>query len=121
MKNNFYRVYRQEYRPGAQARVSFSVLKDDLALEFWYQEHSKDIKEKHPGLFQNPLGGVERHSVKSVYDGDSKHEGCFILGVPCHHDGSSLWADKFMPYRDDHGLIFTMLEKAHEEYHKDES
>lgn len=40
------------------------------------------------------FGGVEIHSKVRLYefgDGKPSHDNCWLLGCPCHHDGSSLY------------------------------
>lgn len=116
-----FRMYRKEFPLTGEIRHSFSVQDaNGCALEFWYHEFPEKITRR-VGLQNLMLGGVERHTIKPMdYDTeDSKRPSCMVLGQSCYHDGSSLWAEKYMEDRLNHEETFMLLEADHEKHFAD--
>ena len=81
--------------------------------------HVTDLGEdyKHGDRY---CGGLETHSRQPLgADEAPSHEKCWLLGGPCWHDGTSLYAhEKLIPFwltaPHDHERIFRMLEHEYE-------
>ena len=69
-------------------RQGYQLSKDGRGIEAWNIRLPADI----PIM----VCGLEIHSAEKLPDRHmTRHEECYIIGQPCHHDGSGLWGDKF--------------------------
>lgn len=98
-----FRRFKQEHKE----RTDWAIIGPRGAVHFWkFNTTSHDC------------GGVEEHRKEpndyQVGEPPSQ-DNCFLLGCPCWHDGSSLYADKFFPILRDEGDegIFTKLEREY--------
>ena len=78
----------KRFKQDRKDRTDWAVIGPLGAVHFW--------------KFNNypQLGGVEEHrKAPADYQNGQppSHEDCFLLGCPCWHDGSSLYADTFFP------------------------
>ena len=95
-----YRRFKQE----RDDRTDWAIIGPRGAVHFW----------KFNNISHN-CGGVEEHRKEPAdYQAGEppREENCFILGCPCWHDGSSLYADKFFPILELQGeeAIFIQLQ-----------
>lgn len=82
--------------------------------EKWAEEHGRDTRYS---------GGLEQHSrVPPDYMADNapSQDRCWLLGCPCWHDGTSLYASEFViPFwlaaPNDHERMFQFLAREYSE------
>jgi hypothetical protein len=77
---------------------SLAVVGDKGGIHFHfrkYPESLKSIMTPFTDRYPYDAGGVEVH--KRCTGGEQpNHESCWLLGEPCYHDGSSLYASEVM-------------------------
>lgn len=81
--------------------------------------HVTDMGENHKHG-DRYSGGLEQHSRQPFgTDEAPSHEKCWLLGGPCWHDGTSLYAHEtlipmWLAAPNDHERVFRMLEHEYE-------
>lgn len=77
------------------------------------------IMDDEPG--REPSAGLEFHHLAPPYGEDeaAHHSPCWLLGAPCWHNGTSLYASESVWPRvhmckGDHGEIFRVLEREYD-------
>jgi len=78
----------QHKKGTTDGRHWWAVVGDLGGVHFWYSE------SKHDG---QKYGGVEWHWRERTEDYHTEtpsHDDCWVIGGPCWHDGTSLYADE---------------------------
>lgn len=75
------------------------VIGGTMAKHLWIRQSVHAMKDDYDG--ERYLGGVETHwrsPPEHARFSAPDHNNCRILGAPCWHDGTSLWAsEKWIP------------------------
>ncbi len=86
--------------------IKQQIVRSDGVYYSWYLVHKSrngvqfhgPVYENQESFRENKFGfqacGIERHSVKPLYENQSPLEKCFVTGGDCYCDGTSLGADE---------------------------
>lgn len=91
-------------------KVIFAVVGDRAAVHFWVLPNYDNESESR--------GGVEFH-IQPTRDEQPDHAHCWLLGKPCFHYGSSLYAEEkliplfhFCAHKGEYDAVWRELENA---------
>ena len=120
--------YERHMRDNGTERHVWSVKNERGGLHVWAHQHDDDYRMKWG---QRYWGGIEMHSPRPLHEGQEgkpHHDKCWLLGVPCWHDGSSLQFDEQIEpilsddiCGQDHSFVFDLLRRRHAYYFGDPS
>ncbi len=110
--------YRHEYRYAPRfgnPEHIWTVIGAKGAMHFHVTDLSEDY-ERANGVRWS--AGLETHSRMPLGDDAPSHEKCWLLGGPCWHDGTSLYAqEQIVPFwreePDNHERMFQFLEREY--------
>jgi len=114
MDTNRYKYEYRYYNPyGAKFKHSYELVGRLGALNLHISEHSGSLS-----------AGLEFHHTKPIHGKDRpSHQHCWLLGAPCWHDGTSLYAEEyFIPHFDgkNHSILFKLLtQEANKRFYAD--